>query len=169
MPPAKKSGPPEVPNLIARCLREAGKGNLEPIVKTEKTDDEPAPEATHGSVTDQLAPPGDSEADSQPNETRTLKEPEETPPQKKTRVERNITDDKGFYNRFLYKLGQAPSEVRAKWAELKGNSDDMDALREFMTVVKNSKKGKYDDSFISTCRSVTNEHTTGTNGEWESW
>ena len=38
-----------------------------------------------------------------------------------------------------------------------------------MKIVKNSKKGRYDESFLTMCRVVTNEDTAGTTGEWEPW
>ena len=78
------------------------------------------------------------------------------------------SQDKRQYNKFVYRLGGCPEEVKEEWARLL-KEKDKECIDAFMEIVAGSKKGNLPSDFIAKCKKTENVESKGDYGEWAPW
>jgi hypothetical protein len=79
-----------------------------------------------------------------------------------------FTDDKPFYNKFRFRIAQAPDFVNEEWLSLKKGKNH-EEIMEFVNNVLQMKKGKLPEDFLRKYKKNAKEEMTGIEGRWNSY
>ena len=79
-----------------------------------------------------------------------------------------FTEDKSEYNKFMFRLRQAPTNLQEEWESIR-DKDNQETIIEFAKDIMAMKKGVLPEEVLKKYTRVEKSEEDGTEGEWSTY